>query len=53
MERKDTFIQRPLFAEWPAWHQLPAEVRQRVEQTLVSMCLELIQSNNEQETSDE
>jgi len=53
MQRKDTVIQRPLFVEWPAWQQLPAEVRQRVEQTLVSMCLEVIQSNNDQEKSDE
>ena len=54
MERKDTAIQRPLFAEWPAWQQLPAEVRQRVEQLLVSMCLEVNQSNNnDQEKSDE
>ena len=55
MERKDTAIQRPLFAEWPAWQQLPAEVRQRVEQLLVSMCLEVNQStnNNDQEESDE
>ena len=53
MQRKDTVAQRPLFAEWPAWQQLPAEVRQRVEQQLVTMCLEVIQSNNDQEQSDE
>lgn len=53
MQRKDIVIQRPLFVEWPAWQQLPAEVRQRVEQQLVSMCLEVIQSNNDQEQSDE
>ena len=53
MQRKDTIAQRPLFAEWPAWHQLPAEVRQRVEQLLVNMCLEVIQPNNDQEQSDE
>ena len=52
MQRKDTVAQRPLFAEWPTWQQLPTEVRQRVEQLLVSMCLEVIQSNN-QEQSDE
>jgi TRAP-type C4-dicarboxylate transport system substrate-binding protein len=53
MQRKDIVIQRPLFVEWPSWQQLPAEVRQRVEQLLVSMCLEVIQSNNDQEQSDE
>ena len=53
MERKKTVTQRPLFADWPAWQQLPKEVRQRVEQLLVSMCLEVIQSNNDQEQSDE
>ena len=53
MQRKDTVAQRPLFAEWPPWQQLPAEVRQRVEQTLVSICLKVIQSNNDQEKSDE
>ena len=53
MQRKDTVAQRPLFAEWPAWQQLPAEVRQRVEQLLVTVCLEVIQSNNDQEQSDE
>jgi TRAP-type C4-dicarboxylate transport system substrate-binding protein len=53
MQRKDTVAQRPLFTEWPTWQQLPTEVRQRVEQLLVSMCLEVIQSNNDQEQSDE
>ena len=53
MQRKDTVAQRPLFVEWPAWQQLPAEVRQRVEQLLGSVCLELIQPNNDQEQSDE
>ena len=53
MERKNTVTQRPLFAESPAWQQLPAEVRQRVEQLLATMCLEVIQSNNYQEQSDE
>ena len=37
MQRKDTVAQRPLFVEWPAWQQLPAEVRQHVEQRLVNM----------------
>ena len=53
MQRKDTVTQRPLFAEWPTLQQLPTEVRQRAEQLLVSMCLEVIQSNNHQEQSDE
>jgi hypothetical protein len=53
MERKNTVSQRPLFAEWPAWQQLPADVRQRVEQLLATMCLEVIQCNNDQEQSDE
>ena len=53
MQRKDTVAQRPLFAEWPAWQQLPEEIRQRVEQLLATMCLEVIQSNNDQEPSDE
>ena len=54
MERKNTVTQRPLFAESPAWQQLPVEVRQRVEQLLASMCLEVNQSNNnDQEKSDE
>ena len=53
MQRKESMAQRPLFAEWPAWQQLPAEARQRVEQLLVNMCLEVIQSNDDQEQSNE
>ena len=53
MQRKDTVAQRPLFAEWPAWQQLPAEVRQRVEQLLATMCLEMIQPNHDQEQSND
>ena len=53
MQRKDTVAQRPLFAEWPAWRQLPLEVRQRVEHLLANMCLEVIQPNNNQEQYDE
>lgn len=53
MQRKDTVAQRPLFTEWPPWQQLPTEVRQRVEQLLVRMCLEVIQCNNDQEQSHE
>ena len=53
MQRKESMAQRPLFAEWPAWRQLPAEAHQRVEQLLANMCLEVIQSNNNQEQSDE
>ena len=53
MQRQESMAQRPLFAEWPAWRQLPAEARQRVAQLLANMCLEVIQSNNNQEHFDE
>ena len=53
MQRQDTVAQRPLFAEGPAWQQLPEEDRQRIEQLLATMCLEVIQSNNDQEPSHE
>ena len=52
MQRKTTVAQRPLFAEWPAWGQLPTEVRQQVEHLLANMCLEAIQRHNDQEQSD-
>ena len=53
MQRRKNTAQRPLFVEWATWQQLPTEVRQRVEQLLATMCLEVIQSNNDQEQSDE
>ena len=53
MQRKEIVCQRPLFAEWPAWQQLPTEVHQQVEDLLANMCLEIIQQGNNQEQSDE
>ena len=53
MQRKQPVAQRPLFAEWPAWQQLPAEARHQVEHLLATMCLEVIQLNNNQEQYDE
>ena len=53
MQPKEIVSQRPLFAEWPAWQQLPTEVRQQVEDLLANMCLEIIQPSNNQEQSDE
>jgi hypothetical protein len=53
MQRKESTAQRSLFAAWPTWQQLPTEARQRVEQLLASMCLEVIQSTDNQEPSDE
>ena len=52
MQRKESTVQRSLFAEWPTWQQLPTEARQHVEQLLANMCLEVIQSNNNQEQFD-
>jgi hypothetical protein len=48
--------QRPLFADWPAWQQLPTDVRQQLEHLLANMCLEVVKTNNDsndQEQSDE
>ena len=53
MQRKESLSQRPLFADWPAWQQVPTEVRQQVEHLLTNMCLEVIQPTNDQERSDE
>ena len=56
MQPKEIVRQRPLFAEWPAWQQLPTEVRQQVEHLLANMCLELVNptnGSNDQEQSDE
>ena len=54
MQPKEIVSQRPLFAEWPAWQQLPTEVRQQVEDLLANMCVEIIQrSNNQEEQYDE
>ena len=53
MQRKEIVSQRPLFTEWPAWQQLPTEVRQQVEDLLANMCLEIIQRSNNQEQYDE
>jgi len=52
MQRKESTVQRSLFAEWPTWQQLPIEARHHVERLLANMCLEVIQSNNNQEPSD-
>jgi len=52
MQRKESRVQRSLFAEWPAWQQLSTEARHHVEQLLANMCLEAIQSNNNQEQFD-
>ena len=56
MQRKEIVSQRPLFTEWPAWQQLPTEVRQQVEHLLANMCLELVNptnGSNDQEQSHE
>ena len=53
MQRKESLSQRPLFADWPTWQQVPMEVRQQVEHLLTNMCLEVIQPTNDQERSDE
>ena len=53
MQRKESLSQRPLFADWPAWQQVPTEIRQQVEHLLTNMCLEVIQPTNDQERSDE
>lgn len=47
MQTRNTLAQRPLFAEWPTWRQLPEEVRQRVEHLLVTMCLEAVTLYND------
>ena len=53
MQRKKIVRQRPLFAQWPAWQQLPTEVHQQAEDLLANVCLEIIQMSNQQEQSDE
>lgn len=53
MQPTDPVAQRPLFVEWPRWQQLPEEVRQRVERLLATVCVEIVQSNNDQEQSHE
>ena len=56
MQRKQSVSQRPLFADWPAWQQLPTDVRQQLEHLLADMCLEVVKANsnsNDQEQSDE
>ena len=56
MRSKELVSQRPVFADWPTWQQLPTEVRQQVEHLLANMCLEVIEpinDSNNQEQSDE
>ena len=47
MQPKEIVSQRPLFADWPAWQQLPAEVRQQVEHLLANMCVEAVNPKND------
>ena len=47
MHQKEIVSQRPLFAEWPAWQQLPTEVRQQAEHLLTNMCLEVVKPKND------
>ena len=42
MRSKEIVSQRPLFADWPTWQQLPTEVRQRAEHLLANICLEVV-----------
>ena len=42
MSHKKLAGQRPLFADWPAWQTLPAEVRQSVEHLLAQMYLDIV-----------
>ncbi len=56
MQSKESVFQRPLFADWPAWKQLPTDGRQQVGRLLANMCLEVVSSNkhsHDQEQSDE
>lgn len=53
MQRKEIVRQRPLFAQWPVWQQLPTDVHRQVEDLLANMCLEIIQRSNHQEQYDE
>jgi len=51
MRSKEKICQRPLFADWPTWHTLPADVREQVEQELVNICLEVVTHSNDTENT--
>jgi hypothetical protein len=51
MRSKEMICQRPLFADWPVWHTLPVDVRQKVEQELVNICLEVVTHPNDTENA--
>lgn len=47
MQSKETVSQRPLFADWATWQQLPTEVRQQAQHLLANMCLEVVKPCND------
>ena len=52
MKNKEVARQRPLLVDWPAWHQLPTEIRQRAEQLLACMCIEVLNPNCDSNNQD-
>lgn len=53
MRSKEAVSQRPLFADWPTWQQLPREVRQQAEHLLTNMCLEVVESINDSNNAEQ
>jgi hypothetical protein len=56
MRSKENARQRPLFADWPAWQELPTQVQQQIEKLLANMYLEVVNPSHEvhvQEQRDE
>jgi hypothetical protein len=53
MSSRDNISQRPLFSDWPAWHELSSEVQRQVIELLVNMYLQALNSSEQQQTQEQ
>jgi hypothetical protein len=53
MSSKDNISQRPLFSDWPAWHEFPSEVQRQATELLANMYLEALDSSEQQPTQEQ
>jgi hypothetical protein len=53
MSSKDNISQRPLFSDWPAWHELSTEVQRQVTELLANMVLQALNSSHQQHAQEQ
>ena len=53
MSSKHNISQRPLFSDWPAWHELSTEVQRQVTELLANMYLQALDSSEQQPTQEQ